>query len=264
MYELYLGRMLLPVTPEKISLSIRNKNETLVLIDGGEINIPKEAGLTEISFSALLPQAKYPFARYEGGGFQNADVFVDYLEQLKASKAPFQFILNRMTPAGKRLFDTNMSVTLEEYSIDESAGNGFDLMADIRLKQWRAYGTKIIEIGTEIPTAPVVVEEERPVVENPKPSSGSSGSKKTSGKGIIATSTGTKEAAQVATKVAEYAAQGKVTMTTIPGMSAIVGRMPTVSEGSTAKAGTWSEAIKNAVSKTIDAGSKIVNLILGR
>jgi len=254
MYELYLGRMLLPVTPEKIRLAIKNRNQTITLIDGGEVNIAKDAGLTEISFSALLPQVKYPFARYEGGNFQSADVFVEYLEGLKTSKAPFQFIMNRMLPTGKRLFDTNMSVTLEEYSIQDDAGEGFDLVADIRLKQWRPYGTKIIEINAEIPTAPVVIEEERPIVEKPK-SSSSSGSKKSSGKGIIATSTGTKEAAAVAEKVAEAAAKGTVKTTTIPGMSALVGRTPT--ETVKTNAG-------NLLTSVVNAGKKVVNLILGR
>ena len=176
MYELYLGRMLLPVTPEKISTSIRNNNQTITLIDSGEINILKDAGLTEIGFTALIPQVKYPFARYEGGGFTPASEYLNYFERLKTAKEPFRFILSRSMPDGKKLFSTSMSVSLEEYSIQEEARNGFDLSVDIRLKQWKDYGTKIIEIGTEIPRTPVAVEEERPVVKNP--SSSGSGSKK--------------------------------------------------------------------------------------
>ena len=277
MYELYLGRMLLPVTPEEIRISIKNKNQTITLIDGGEVNIPRDAGLTEISFSALLPQVKYPFACYAGGEFQSADAFVEYLEQLKTSKAPFQLILNRAMPTGKRLFDTNMSVTLEEYSITDAADQGFDLTADIRLKQWRPYGTKTIEIGAEIPTAPVVIEEERPIVENPKPSSGSGGSKKSSGKGIIAPSTGTKEAAEVAAKVNEAEKKYNTSAVGIPGVTELVGRMPTSTTGTAAKPGAWSDALKNptgtgsagSASKSaaaffLEAGKNVVDLILKR
>ena len=176
MYDLYLGRMLLPVTPEKISMSIKNKNQTIALIGSGEINILKDAGLTEISFEALIPQARYPFARYEGGGFRPAAEYLAYFEQLKTAKEPFSFILSRFMPDGKKLFSTSINVSMEEYSITEEARNGFDLNVNIRLKQWRPYGTKTIEIGTEIPAAPVVIEEERPVVKNP--STSSSGSKK--------------------------------------------------------------------------------------
>ena len=78
-YDFYLDAMLLPVTPSKLTISIDNKNKTMVLINDGEINILKKPGLTDISFTALLPQTKYPFAVYKNG-FQKADVFLDKLE----------------------------------------------------------------------------------------------------------------------------------------------------------------------------------------
>lgn len=182
MYDLYLGRLLLPVTPQKISTKISNQNKTLTLINEGVINILKDAGLTEISFSALIPQVKYPFARYESGEFEPASEYLEYLEKLKAGKAPFQFILSRWLPNGSQLFDTNLTVSLEDYSISEDAKNGFDLEVDIRLKQCREYGAKTMDIGSEIPTAPVVVQETRPEVSNPEKKKSSSSSKKSSKK----------------------------------------------------------------------------------
>ena len=50
MYDVYLDKMLCPIAPDKLQLKISNKNKTLVLINEGEINILKKAGLTEISF----------------------------------------------------------------------------------------------------------------------------------------------------------------------------------------------------------------------
>ena len=47
MYNVYLDTMLCPVAPDKLQLKIANKNKTLVLINEGEINILKKAGLTE-------------------------------------------------------------------------------------------------------------------------------------------------------------------------------------------------------------------------
>lgn len=102
MYYFYLGNTLLPVTPSKLSIKIKNQNKTLNLINEGEINILKKAGLTEASFEALLPNVKYPFAVYKSG-FVNAKTYLDALEKLKVEKKPFQFIISRKTQGGKVL-----------------------------------------------------------------------------------------------------------------------------------------------------------------
>ena len=61
-YYFYLGNTLLPVTPQKLQLEMKNANKTYTLINEGEINVLKTPGLTEIEFDALLPNVKYPFA----------------------------------------------------------------------------------------------------------------------------------------------------------------------------------------------------------
>lgn len=185
-YDLYLGKMLMPITPSKISMAINNQNKTINLINDGELNLLKSAGLTDVQFTLLIPQVSYPFARYGDGGFVGASTYLDYFEQLKQAKQPFQFILSRCMPTGKALFDTNMTVSLEDYTITEEAKNGFDLQVAISLKQYKHYATKTISVEIPSPTAPIIVNEDRPIVWNPTPStsSGSSGggsSKKTSG-----------------------------------------------------------------------------------
>ncbi|MPM59785.1 hypothetical protein SDC9_106631 [bioreactor metagenome] len=49
-------------------------------------------------------------------------------------------------PKGGKLFDTNLKVSLEDYKIIEDAGNGFDVNAEIKLKQYRDYQTKTIAL----------------------------------------------------------------------------------------------------------------------
>ena len=52
-------------------------------------------------------------------------------EFYKKSRQPFQFIVTRKLPNGKMLFDTNMKVSLENYSITEESKNGFDVTLSI-------------------------------------------------------------------------------------------------------------------------------------
>lgn len=145
MYYFYLDKILLPVAPSKMSLKIDNKNKTLVEINEGEINILKKAGLTNIEFDAMIPNVKYPFATYKNG-FQSAKIFLEAIEKLKTSKQPFQFIVSRTYPNGKGIFNTNIKVSLESYTIKEDRKEGLDVVVTFNLKQYKDYGTKICKI----------------------------------------------------------------------------------------------------------------------
>lgn len=147
MYNFFLDGVQLPVAPSNLSTRINNKNETITLMNEGEVNVLKKAGLTEIEFEVLLPNVNYPFAVYPNG-FQPATHYLEKLEQLKLNQEPFPFIVNRMKPNGNLLFDTNMQMSLEEYEIQEDAEeNGFDVIVVVKLKQFRAYGNKKLNLN---------------------------------------------------------------------------------------------------------------------
>lgn len=170
-YTMYLGGVLMPITPSKVKVKINNQNETLTLINGDEINILKSAGLTDVSFDLLLPQVSYPFTN---GGAQSADYYLSLFERLKTAKQPFQWILNRSMPSGKRLFYTNLTVGMEDYQITDDAEEGFDITVTVSLKQYRHYGTKTVtvqpaETATETPTA-TVEQPQRETAEAPQQS----------------------------------------------------------------------------------------------
>ena len=63
----YLKKCLLPVTPEKVTTTINGNNKTVTLISEGEVNILKKAKLTDIEFTCLIPNVKYPFGIYKNG-----------------------------------------------------------------------------------------------------------------------------------------------------------------------------------------------------
>ncbi|MEK3993716.1 LysM domain-containing protein [Psychrobacillus sp. FSL K6-2365] len=144
-YSFFLDGVQFPIAPSSMETQINNNNKTITLINESEVNILKKPGLTDISFELLLPNSKYPFAVYPDG-FQPATYYLEKLENLKLSKKPFQFIVSRMKPNGDLLFDTNLKVSLEDYPIQEDAENGFDIVVSLNLKQYREYGTKVLEL----------------------------------------------------------------------------------------------------------------------
>lgn len=143
-YKMYLDGTLMPVTPSKVKVKINNQNKTLTLINGEEINILKEAALIDVSFDLLLPQVPYPFSN---GGTQRADYYLSLFERLKVGKEPFQWILNRSRPDGTALFYSNLTVGLEDYQITDDAKEGFDITVTVKLRQYRAFGTKTVTLA---------------------------------------------------------------------------------------------------------------------
>lgn len=169
-YDFYLKKCLLPIAPEKLQVKINNANDTVTLINDGQVNILKTPELTDIEFECMIPQVRYPFASYKSG-FKEASYFLDYFESLKTDQKPFQFIVSRTMPNGRVLFSTNMKVSLEDYKITEEAKNGFDLMVKINLKQYRDHGTKTVNIKVVDSEAKATVSKSRASETSPAPSS---------------------------------------------------------------------------------------------
>lgn len=184
-YYFYLGFCQLPVPPAKMEVKIKGRNKSINLINEGEASILKTPGLSEITFDARLPNHRYPWADYDTSllngignaimsktfnifnafSYQNAEFYLNQLEQLKTSKEPFQFIVSRMSGMNV-LFSTNMTVTLEDYSIVEDADNdGTDVTCPLKLKQYRYFGTKTAKKETdENGNEKLVVQSSRPTI----------------------------------------------------------------------------------------------------
>ena len=154
-YYFYLGNVLLPIPPKKLELKISNQNKTYDLMNYSEINVLKNPGLTSIEFEVLLPNVKYPFAMYKNN-FQNAKYYLGVLENLKVNKSAFQFIVIRKFPNGNSIFDTNIKVSIEDYTITDSTDEGFDTKVKIKLKQYREYSTKTVQVSIKQYKPPVV------------------------------------------------------------------------------------------------------------
>ena len=144
-YYFYLGNVLLPIPPSKLELKISNNNKTYDLINYSQINVLKNPGLSSLEFEVVLPNTQYPFAMYTNN-FQNAKYYLGVLENLKVNRSAFQFIVVRKFPNGKDIFNTNIKVALEEYTITDTTEEGFDTKVKIKLKQYKEYSTKKVQV----------------------------------------------------------------------------------------------------------------------
>lgn len=143
MYSFFFDDMQLPVTPSKLSVKIKGSNKTLTLVNEGDINFLRSPGLTEISFEMLLPMLEqYAFA----SEYRQPDYYLGILESYMTEKKPFRFIVSRVSPSGDKLYDTNIKVSLEDYTVSEDATDGFDVTVSVNLKQYIDYATKKVTV----------------------------------------------------------------------------------------------------------------------
>ena len=125
-----------PITPGELKIKVGSNNDTVTLINEGDINILKSPSLTEVKFEARFPMRKYPYSR-NPSGFQS---YYDKFKELKEKKKSFRFIVARETVAGKRTWDTNLLMALEDFEINEDADEGDDVLISFKLKQYKEYG----------------------------------------------------------------------------------------------------------------------------
>lgn len=158
MYSFFIDGMALPIAPQKLTVKIKGNNKTLTLINEGDINFLRAPGLTEITFDAVLPMlGQYSFAN----GYRRPDSYLNKLESLMTGKEPFRFLVSRVSPSGRLLYDTNMKVSLENYTVTEDATKGPDVTVSITLKQYISYSTKTVTVVKPKP-------EKKPVVQQKK------------------------------------------------------------------------------------------------
>ena len=150
MYSFYLGGILFPIAPAKVDIKTKNQNKTLTLINEGEINLLKDGGLKSITFTVMIPGRKYPFAKYLGG-FLPIQYYISMLESMKKLKRPVQFIVLRNNSSLASIYNTNLTVSLEDYHIIEDAESlGEDINISISLKEYQNQTGKLLKKITTV------------------------------------------------------------------------------------------------------------------
>lgn len=154
MYNCYLCGKLMPVTPGKLQATIKGQNKTITLLNEGEINFLKYPGLTEITVSLVFPMLTAK---------KSPDYYLGLLEKFMTQRKTTRFKMLRYTPDGNALFETDLKVSIEDYTIKEDATKGLDVYVDVKLKQYPDYGTKKVSLSkiTETGQVGMTVEEER-------------------------------------------------------------------------------------------------------
>lgn len=147
-YHFFVGDLELPYAPSELKVTIGSNNQTVELINGNEINILKNPKLTEIEFDIELPRGRqYAFANK----LVSSKTYTDYFEKLMVNKQPVKLVITRPNPftrgatgIGGTIKDfesTVLTVSLEGYTMEESAENAYDVTVSLQFKEYISYGT---------------------------------------------------------------------------------------------------------------------------
>lgn len=150
-YAVYLDNLLLPVTPALIKITYKSSNETLRLIDGGQVTFLKKGDAAVINFDMLLPRTSYPFCRYESG-YKAPEYYLEMLARNRDEQKPFRFICTRAGTDGSFMDDSNMRVSLENMTIREDAEEGSDIIVSLELREYQSYTATRVVVESSVAT----------------------------------------------------------------------------------------------------------------
>ena len=179
----YKNGITLPIAPQSITLEVNGKNETMNLLNGGEINIIKRPGLKTVTFDAFLPDAPLPFAYYPDY-FHGSQYYIDFIKTLsneihtnKIIKY-FDFYVLRNQNGSVSVDVSNISDTLgnniytygaepyysmkcsvDSYTLKEEAKEGRGVTVSIKLKEYREASTSKLKLTHLTDGTPVYIYE---------------------------------------------------------------------------------------------------------
>lgn len=131
--------MKFPLAPERLVTRVRGHNKEYETLGAGEINLIKDIGLRILEFTVFLPkEASFAdgFTQEEQAGYAPIN-YLAKLREIMAGKCRIALIVERTLPDGEKIFNGNMPVTLENYTIRENAGEEGSFWADIKIKEYR-------------------------------------------------------------------------------------------------------------------------------
>lgn len=157
----------LPVLPESVEVTEKGNGKTYDIIGkgggteetrAGEINVIKNPGLREISFSSVFPAQWYPFVSISEESLKSPFEYIELIRKWRATKHPIRFIY-----AGSRYetvaangavkstldFDINIPASIEKFDWKEVAGAPGDIEYSITIKEYVFYSARRVAYATD-------------------------------------------------------------------------------------------------------------------
>ena len=127
----------LPVNPESLSFKGESNNETVDIVNGGQVTNIGFEGLKDFKISSFFP------ARNDGsyintrGDFEGPDFYISFFEQIKKDRKPFRLIVTDI--------NVNLLVSIESFEYEYKYGTD-DVDFTLDLKQYIEHTVRVLSI----------------------------------------------------------------------------------------------------------------------
>lgn len=127
----------IPVMPPSIGLTEGGNGKGYNVVGLGEINVIKDAKLTEYQFSSIFPYHRYSFVHTEK--LLSPGQYVEFINRWMRKRHPIRLIIK------SDLYDINTPASIESFEWKEVAGSQ-DIEYSIKLKKYIFYSAKQVKI----------------------------------------------------------------------------------------------------------------------
>lgn len=141
----------IPVNPEEYTISYPENNTTYNVLDIGEVIVPREPGLREISWEGFFPGNSADPYVVTSGGFRDPKYYINLFNTYKVNGSKPRFIVNRYNEDGGTIFDTNIQVLVGDFDIIEKGGETGDFYYSISLSEYKPIEIEQVSITLTAP-----------------------------------------------------------------------------------------------------------------
>jgi len=127
-----------PILPQSIEISDGGNGTEYDVYGLGIVNAIEKPKLTTFSFSSLFPGQAYPFVTAKS--LLSPIEYVEYLRDWMETKRPIRFILT------SAYYDINTPASIDSFEWKESGGAPGDIQYTLKLKQYRFYAARRLDI----------------------------------------------------------------------------------------------------------------------
>lgn len=152
-YNNYAEKLQLPVNPSEFKLKVGNNNETVNIVDLGELNRIGGEKLSEIELASFFPAQYAPYCSTRN--IPDPYDAVKVIEQWRKAKKPIRLIVTD-TPI-------NLSCAIEDFEYGEKGGTR-DVYYTLSLKEYRFVTVSQVVTATAQKTAATTPQTQRPEV----------------------------------------------------------------------------------------------------
>ncbi|SDJ76271.1 LysM peptidoglycan-binding domain-containing protein [Paenibacillus naphthalenovorans] len=141
----------LPILPREIGPSINGDGTGHDVFGLGKINVIKDRGLAEYTIESIFPAQPYPFIT--ASIVLQPREYVDYILKWWETKRPIRFVYVGST------MEINTPASVEGFEWKEVAGSPGDIQFSLKLKEYRFYAARRVQVAQQQDGAPAIQKE---------------------------------------------------------------------------------------------------------